>query len=104
VLDQEPPETTGGDGAGDGAGACAGCCRPPFEFDPSSGLLDAELPLEACAVEAAPAVPCPWKDLAAASEIAPESATVPAITHRLIRRIRAKPASLALTASRRTPE
>jgi hypothetical protein len=44
------------------------------------------------------AVLWPWKDFAAAAEMATASTTAPVIIHRLIRRIRAKPASRALTA------
>jgi hypothetical protein len=99
---QEPPATTGAAGAGAGAGACGGCCRPPLALDPSSGLLDSELAVDGRPAEAAPAVLWPWKDFAAASEIAPESTTAHAISHRLIRLISSKPAFLALTAVLRT--
>lgn len=40
----------------------------------------------------------PWKDFAAATEMTPVRATAPAITHRLIRWIRANPASRVLVA------
>lgn len=40
----------------------------------------------------------PWKDFAAAAEMATARTTAPVMIHRLIRPIRAKPASRALTA------
>ncbi len=84
-------------GAGAGAGAWAGCCGASPELEP----VEFEL-LFVGAGEDVLAVRwlwlCPWKDLAAATETAPVSATAPAIIHRLIRAIRAKPASLALAA------
>jgi hypothetical protein len=43
-------------------------------------------------------VVCPWKDFAAANEIAPLTTTAPAIIHRLTREIRASPASRAVVA------
>jgi hypothetical protein len=97
---QDPPETTGAgtEELGDGAGDWAGAERP----------LDPELVLEGPLLEdddeawldvaVAELVELwPWKDLAAANEMTPASATAPAISQRLTREISASPALRALT-------
>ena len=104
----EPPETTGGEegwaGEGDGvceaAGVCDGCCNPLPALEVAPELELEELADEVDDPLAEPAVElvCPWKDFAAASEIAPVTTTAPAIIHRLARDIRASPASRALVA------
>jgi hypothetical protein len=95
---QDPPETTGAgtEELAAAAGDWAGAERP----------LDPELVLEGPLLEdgdwldvaAAELVELwPWKDLAAATEMTPVSATAPAISQRLTREISASPALRALT-------
>jgi hypothetical protein len=83
-----------------------GCWRAlfdpePEELDPEPAELDPVPELAALddwlAAPPADSV-CPWKDLAAASEIAPVATTAPAIIHRLTREISASPASLTVGA------
>lgn len=72
-----------------------GCWSALVELEPEADLAAfddradwlVELALEAL---------WPWKDRAAATEIAPVSMTAAAITHRLIREISVSPASRAL--------
>jgi hypothetical protein len=88
------------EGAGAGEGAWAGCCGVASELEPVPLLVGAGAGAGVVAV--AWLALWPWNDFAAATETAPVSATAPAIIHRLIRPIRAKPASRALTALLRT--
>ena len=79
-------------------GTCAGCPRPLPEFEL---LLELELAPEDCddwAEDPPFEAAWPWKDLAAAIEMTPVRPTAPAISHRLIREIRASPASRVLVA------
>jgi hypothetical protein len=95
---QEPPETTGADADdGDAEGVWAGCCSPPLELD------ELEVALADCVAEDRLVVLWPWKDRAAARDTAPLATTAPAISQRLIRPIRANPASRALMALLLTP-
>jgi hypothetical protein len=97
---QDPPETTGAGATGADAeeGAWEGCESPPsLELEPPP--LELELPLEGGWLTALDEeVVCPWKDRAATTEIIPERATAPAIIQRLIRPIRARPASRVVAA------
>jgi hypothetical protein len=64
-------------------------------------LFELELELDDpvdCVEDPLAEVVWPWKDFAAASEMTPVRATAPAITHRLMREIRANPASRVLVA------
>lgn len=72
---------------------------PEPEGVPAPELVLELDPLELAGWLAAPAlVVCPWKDLAAAIEIAPVAATAAATIHRFTREISCSPASLTFVA------
>lgn len=97
---QDPPETTGAGAEGTDAedGGCEGSdSPPPLELEPPALELEPLL-VEGRLTALDEDVVCPWKERAAISEIIPERATAPAIIHRLIRPIRARPASRVVAA------